>query len=92
MFPVRLDLFHALNRISRVVKKSHGAFKPFMARLRDACFLVNRDDVQQARCYPWDRYGQFLTSHIPSIFFILNNSASPSERSFLLFPTDRPTA
>ncbi|CAM9724078.1 unnamed protein product [Pylaiella littoralis] len=47
MFSVRLDLFHALNRISRTVKKGHGAFKPFMARLRDACFLVNRDDIQQ---------------------------------------------
>ncbi|CAM9861512.1 unnamed protein product, partial [Ectocarpus fasciculatus] len=46
VFSVRLDLFHALQRISRKTKKTHGAFKPFMARLRDACFLVNRDDVE----------------------------------------------
>ncbi|CAM9377655.1 unnamed protein product [Ectocarpus sp. 6 AP-2014] len=49
MFFVRLDLFHALNRLSRTIKKGHGAFRPFMARLRDACFLVNRDDVLQAK-------------------------------------------
>ncbi|CAM9179584.1 unnamed protein product [Ectocarpus sp. 8 AP-2014] len=48
MFGVRLDLFHALNRISRKIRKKHGAFKPFMARLRDACFLVNRDDIREA--------------------------------------------
>ncbi|CBJ33586.1 conserved unknown protein [Ectocarpus siliculosus] len=47
MFFVRLDLFHALNRLSRTIKKGHGAFRPIMARLRDACFLVNRDDVLQ---------------------------------------------
>ncbi|CAN0051384.1 unnamed protein product [Ectocarpus sp. 12 AP-2014] len=49
IFFVRLDLFHALNRLSRTIKKGHGAFRPFMARLRDACFLVNRDDVLQAK-------------------------------------------
>ncbi|CAN0563852.1 unnamed protein product, partial [Laminaria digitata] len=38
---VRLDIFHALQRISRLVKKNHGAFKPFMARLRDAFFILN---------------------------------------------------
>ncbi|CAM9365309.1 unnamed protein product, partial [Hapterophycus canaliculatus] len=47
-FAVRLDLFHALNRLSRTMKKRHGAFNPFMARLRDACFLVNREDVELA--------------------------------------------
>ncbi|CAB1103500.1 unnamed protein product [Ectocarpus sp. CCAP 1310/34] len=59
VFSVRLDPFHTLNRISRMTKKSHGAFKPFMARLRDACFLVNRDDVYQASLKPfgwiWER-------------------------------------
>lgn len=48
MLKVRLDIFHALQRISRLVKKSHGAFRPFMARLRDACFVVNRDDILEA--------------------------------------------
>ena len=47
VFAVRLDLFHALKRISRVIKKKHGAFRPFMARLRDACFLINKDDIEQ---------------------------------------------
>ena len=45
---VRLDIFHALQRISRLVKKNHGAFKPFMARLRDACFIVNSEDIKEA--------------------------------------------
>ncbi|CAM9748079.1 unnamed protein product, partial [Laminaria digitata] len=26
----------------------HGAFKPFVARLRDACFIVSRDDIAEA--------------------------------------------
>ena len=30
------------------MKKNQGAFKPFMARLRDACFIVNLDDVKEA--------------------------------------------
>ena len=37
MLKVRLDAFHALPLISRLVEKSHGAFKPSMAWLRDAC-------------------------------------------------------
>ncbi|CAB1117108.1 unnamed protein product [Ectocarpus sp. CCAP 1310/34] len=45
---VRLDIFHALQRVSKLCKKSHGAFKPFMARLRDACFIVNLDDIKEA--------------------------------------------
>lgn len=43
---VRLDIFHAMLRISRTLKKSHGAFKIFMARFRDAMFLVNTKDVE----------------------------------------------
>lgn len=45
---VRLDIFHALQRISKLCKTKHGAFKPFMARLRDACFIVNLDDIKEA--------------------------------------------
>ena len=48
MLKVRLDMFHALQRISRLGKKGHGAFRAFMARLRDACFIVNQDDVAEA--------------------------------------------
>lgn len=46
---VRLDIFHALQRISRLVKKSHGAHRTFMSRLRDACFVVNKDDIREVR-------------------------------------------
>ena len=45
---VRLDIFHALQPLSRLVKKNHGAFKPFMARLRDVCFIVNSEDIREA--------------------------------------------
>ena len=48
MLKVRLDTFHALPRISRLVKKSHGAFKPSMAWLRDACYIVNLEAIQEA--------------------------------------------
>lgn len=47
MLKVRLDIFHALQRISRLVKKSHGAHRTFMSRLRDACFIVNKDDIRE---------------------------------------------
>ena len=40
--------FYALPRISRLVKKSHGAFKPSMAWLRDACSIVNLEDTMEA--------------------------------------------
>ena len=30
------------------MKKNQGAFKPFMARLRDACFIVNSEDIKEA--------------------------------------------
>ncbi|CAN0113688.1 unnamed protein product [Laminaria digitata] len=64
MAKVRLNVFHALQRISRLVKKNHGAFNPFgapyrdqnndnfgpfMARLRDAFFIVNSEDIKEAK-------------------------------------------
>ena len=48
MLKVRLDTFHALPRISRLVKKSHRAFKTSMARLRGACYIVNLEAIQEA--------------------------------------------
>lgn len=45
---VRLDVFHALQRISKPCINKHGAFKSFMARLRDACFIVNLDGIKEA--------------------------------------------
>ena len=48
MLKGRLDTFHALPRISRLVKKSHGAFKPSMAWLRDSCYIVNLEDIKEA--------------------------------------------
>lgn len=43
-----LDIFHALDRISKLLTKTHGAFKPSMAPLREACFIVNLDDIKEA--------------------------------------------
>ena len=48
MLEVRLDTFHALSPISRLAKKSRGAFKPSMAWLRDACYIVNLEDIKEA--------------------------------------------
>lgn len=45
---MRLNIFHAMQRISKLCKKHDGAFKPFMARLRDVCFIVNLDDIKEA--------------------------------------------
>ncbi|KAI8830988.1 hypothetical protein BJ741DRAFT_567708 [Chytriomyces cf. hyalinus JEL632] len=44
---VRLDIFHAMQRISRTVLSSHGAYHAFMSRLQDAFFLVCKDDLEQ---------------------------------------------
>ncbi|KAJ3029502.1 UNVERIFIED_CONTAM: UAA transporter [Siphonaria sp. JEL0065] len=43
---VRLDCFHAMNRINKTLLKAHGAYKPFMARLRDAFFLVCEEEMK----------------------------------------------
>ena len=48
MLKVRLDTFHALPRISCLVKKSHRSFKPSMTWLRDACYIVNLEDIEEA--------------------------------------------
>lgn len=45
---VRLDIFPALQRISKPYKRSHGAFKLFMARLRNACFIIHLDAIKEA--------------------------------------------
>jgi hypothetical protein len=42
---IRLDVFHAIQRISKTLLHSHGAFQLFMARLKDAFFLVSKDDI-----------------------------------------------
>ncbi|KAI9103905.1 hypothetical protein DFS34DRAFT_646003 [Phlyctochytrium arcticum] len=44
--PVLLDALHAMNRISKYLKKSHEAFHPFMARFRDTLFMVSAGDVE----------------------------------------------
>ncbi|CBN79572.1 hypothetical protein Esi_0011_0164 [Ectocarpus siliculosus] len=44
---VRLDIFHGLQRVSKLCKKSHGAFRPFMARLRDALLHCQLDDIKE---------------------------------------------
>jgi hypothetical protein len=45
---VLLDLFHALQRIIRLAHKSHGAFRPFIARLREAFSVMLSSDVDAA--------------------------------------------
>ena len=48
---VRLDVFHAMYRLSRTMLQTHGAFRAFMARLRDALFLVSEEDVEDLKEY-----------------------------------------
>ena len=48
MLKVRLDTFHALPRMSCLVKKSQGAFKPSIAWLSDACYIVNLKYIKEA--------------------------------------------
>jgi hypothetical protein len=45
---VLLDLFHALQRIIRLAHKSHGAYMPFIARLREAFSVMLSSDVDAA--------------------------------------------
>jgi hypothetical protein len=45
---VLLDLFHALQRIIRLAHKSHGAYRPFIARLREAFSVMLSSDVDAA--------------------------------------------
>lgn len=42
---VKLDAFHAMQRLSKVILKSHGACRAYLARLRDAFFKVNAADL-----------------------------------------------
>lgn len=42
---VLLDVFHAMQRISKLLLKSHGACAAYLARLRDACFEVHKGDL-----------------------------------------------
>ena len=44
LFFLRLDAFHAMQRISSTLKKTHPLFKVFMSRLRDAFFIISNDD------------------------------------------------
>lgn len=37
---------HAMMRFERTIRKSHGAYKHFLSRLRDAFFIVNEDDME----------------------------------------------
>ena len=42
---LKLDPFHPMQRLSKLVLKSHGACGAYMARLRDALFMVHSDDL-----------------------------------------------
>jgi hypothetical protein len=45
---VALDLFHAMRRVIKRLSKKHGAYRPFIARLRDAFTLHRPADVNAA--------------------------------------------
>ena len=42
---IKPDPFHAMQRLSKLVLKSNGACRAFLARLRDAFFKVYRSDL-----------------------------------------------
>lgn len=42
---LKLDPFHAMQRLSKLILKSHGACRAYMARLRDAFFMVHSEDL-----------------------------------------------
>ena len=42
---LKLDPFHAMQRLSKLILKSHGACRAYMARLRDAFFMVHLEDL-----------------------------------------------
>ena len=42
---IKPDPFHAMQRLSKLVFKSHGACRAFLTRLRDAFFKVYRSDL-----------------------------------------------
>ena len=42
---MKLDPFRAMQRLSKLVLKSHGACRAFLRRLRDAFFKVYRSDL-----------------------------------------------
>lgn len=42
---IKLDILHAEQRITRKLRKTHGAWLPFVARLRDAILVVVPEDL-----------------------------------------------
>ena len=42
---LKLDPFHAMQRLRKLVLKSYGACGACMARLRDALFMVHSEDL-----------------------------------------------
>ena len=44
---IKLDPFHAMQRLSKPVLKSHGTCRAFLTRLRDALFKVYRSDLEE---------------------------------------------
>lgn len=45
LLSLRLDPFHAMQRLSKLILKAHGACRAYLARLRDALFMVYREDL-----------------------------------------------
>lgn len=44
---IKLDPFHAINRIKRTLKKSHGMYETFLGLFRGAIFIPSHDDLER---------------------------------------------
>ena len=44
---IKVDPLHSMQRLTKLVIKSHGACRAFLARLRDALFKVYRSDLEE---------------------------------------------
>ena len=42
---VKLDAFHAMQRLSMLILQSHGPCRPYLARVSDALHKVNAGDL-----------------------------------------------
>lgn len=73
---VKLDLFHAENRLIEVARKTHGAYRPFCAALRDALAIPDPEglgwviEVMAAKHPTWTKWEveayvrRHFTSHV----------------------------
>jgi len=46
---VKLDVFHAMNRIARTLSSTHGAFRTFMSCFKEAFFCLDSSELDEVR-------------------------------------------